>query len=198
MLGVVSYFLIISIIFTTGEGIFTQHNPKLTMLSILLLIIIVVSYCVLIIRLSKKEENVKFIFVMMGLYFFFLFGTPYFQEYQLKISNYLKTPSIEAQQSIINSVGMNLKSNEVPYIIDSELSIERTREEVIRNVLIIKKVVEGKIKRSEVDTILNLVPNMELKLVFYSKIKNDFVSITIDEKKNIINCGPVDYCMRNE
>lgn len=168
-LGVVSYFLILNIIFSTGDGMFTQHNPKLTVLSILSLLIIIGGFSTLVIGLSKKRRNIKFIFIIIVLYFLFLFGTPFFQEYQLKFSNYLKTPTLETEQGLIKSIGLQLKLNLVPYIIDSDESIERTREQIIRSVLTLNKVVEGSIKKDEVNLIIELAPKTELRLDVYNK-----------------------------
>ncbi|OAB42659.1 hypothetical protein [Paenibacillus glacialis] len=199
VLGVVSYFLILNIIFTIGdrESVFTQRNPIVTVTSILLLLIIIVSYIVLFIRPSKRG-NEKFIIINIVVYFFFLISTPYFQTLKLEISHYLKTPSSQAQQDIIKSFGLELKKNQLPYEIDSKLSEKRTHEEIIRHVVILNKNVEGKIKKSEIDAILSKTPNINLKLRIYDKNKQEYVSIIIDEYRNIIYCNPVDFCENND
>lgn len=79
LLGIASYFLVIHLLFSTGEGLFSYRGPRGTIISVILLAVILAGYSAFIYFVDKREESNDFLLINIALYFMFFFGTPVFQ-----------------------------------------------------------------------------------------------------------------------
>ncbi|MNH84377.1 hypothetical protein D3C73_368000 [compost metagenome] len=65
--GALSFFLTLTIIFTTGDDILTHKDPQATLISVISLIVVILGYSFIIYRLNKKEDT-GYLLVNIGLF----------------------------------------------------------------------------------------------------------------------------------
>ncbi|OAB24962.1 hypothetical protein PMSD_28165 [Paenibacillus macquariensis subsp. defensor] len=191
--GVTSCSLSINIMAGLEDPEFIVWDPGPGGVLTFYLSIIIIGYSVLMFILNKKN-NQRLVMIALYTFLLSLVLTPLYIIYSVDVSNYFKTPSHKTQTAIRKEIQRIIEENDLPYIIDSKESESRTKYEVIRTVILLKKETEGKIQQNEVGLVLRNRLNAELSLVFYDKNQQEYVSVVLNKDKRIVDCNPMEFC----
>ncbi|MNW57604.1 hypothetical protein D3C74_354220 [compost metagenome] len=199
ILGFCLFFNVLAGIDNRGSG-FSVYKPTPLGSTLFYLIILIFGFSLLSIKIYKKTRNRRLIEIALLACLSSFFLTPIYSIYSVDIHNFIrsfKVPSHQSQELVREGVRQIIESNDLPYVIDSKESEERTKEEPQRYVVLLKKEVQGRIEPMEVELVLKSIsslPNVELKLVFHNLNEKENVSIILNKDKEIKSCSPKEYC----
>ncbi|BBI33162.1 hypothetical protein KCTCHS21_25610 [Cohnella abietis] len=183
--------MIITIIFTGSNGDLPIHDSSTFAWSILLLFMLITGYAISLCLLYKK--NNFGVLLNLVVYIFFIFAAPTIMS---KYETFISTPSVKEQRKIINLVSDEIKTLNLPYSIDFDQSHKDTKRYGGRVAVILIKTVDGDVQEGEVDSILSNIPAGEVVLTIYSKNKDNFIALALDENRRIKQCVPYEICKK--
>lgn len=104
------------------------------------------------------------------------------------------TPSHRTQMSIQREIQKIIQENDLPYTLDSKESEKQTKHEVIRTVILLRKITGDAIQEKEVDLLIKNSPSTNLRLVLYERNQQEHVTVVLNKDRSIYYCEPIEFC----
>ncbi|MDG0871978.1 hypothetical protein L5D93_05410 [Paenibacillus thiaminolyticus] len=192
-LGVISCGLGVGILMTLGEPGFIVFDSSLRGKQIFLLSIIIIAYSILLFVLYRKI-NSELAMTALFTFIIAIIVTPVIIVYSSDIHDFFMTPSHRTQMSIQREIQKIIQENDLPYTLDSKESEKQTKHEVIRTVILLRKITGDAIQEKEVDLLIKNSPSTNLRLVLYERNQQEHVTVVLNKDRSIYYCEPIEFC----
>lgn len=193
-LGVISCGLGVSILMTLGEPGFIVFDSGSRGIQIFLLSMIIIGYSILLFLLYRNKKNSELAMIALYTFILSIIVTPVIIIYSSDIHDFFMTPSHRTQMSIQREIQKIIQENDLPYTLDSKESEKQTKYEVIRTVILLRKITGDTIQEKEVDLLIKNSPSTNLRLVLYERNQQEHVTVVLNKDGSIYYCEPIEFC----
>ncbi|MFL1674907.1 hypothetical protein ABEV00_13360 [Paenibacillus thiaminolyticus] len=193
-LGVISCGLGVSILMTLGEPGFIVFDSGSRGIQIFLLSMIIIGYSILLFLLYRNKKNSELAMIALYTFILSIIVTPVIIIYSSDIHDFFMTPSHRTQMSIQREIQKIIQENDLPYTLDSKESKKQTKHEVIRTVILLRKITGDTIQEKEVDLLIKNSPSTNLRLVLYERNQQEHVTVVLNKDGSIYYCEPIEFC----
>ncbi|WP_374020591.1 hypothetical protein ABU162_13925 [Paenibacillus thiaminolyticus] len=167
-LGVISCGLGVGVLMTLGESGFIVFDSGLRRKQILLFVL-------------YRKINSELAMTALFTFIISIIVTPVIIVYSSDIHDFFMTPSHRTQMSIQREIQKIIQENDLPYTLDSKESEKQTKHEVIRNVILLRKITGDTIQEKEVDLLIKNSPSTNLRLVLYERNQQEHVTVVLNK-----------------
>lgn len=173
-----------------GNIIFSKYLDSPIIIWVSALLVIVIIYWYLLHNYRYKIQS-DIVLLNITLFIIFIFITPFLVT---GFNKFTSIPSQDKQNDIIQQTSLMLKQTKLPYEIDVKESKKQTRKYGRRVAIILVRTQQGGLLKNEIKSLLRNLPAEELKITFYSKNKEIFLGVVINNEKSIVGCSPYELC----
>lgn len=173
-----------------GNIIFSRHQDGSVIPRVITLIVIVIAYYYF---LRWQHEKVKADMVLLNITLFvlFLFISPFLIT---SLNKLVSLPFPSQINNTVEEITAILEQKQLPFEIDIKESRKQTYENGVRVTIILVKTQQGELLKSEIFTLLRSLPTEELNITLYSRNREAFLGIVINNEKSILGCSPFEMC----
>ncbi|WII38708.1 hypothetical protein [Paenibacillus thiaminolyticus] len=193
-LGVISCGLGLNILMSFGQPGFKVYDPGPRGKQILLLSMIIIAYSILLFLVYRNKKNSETAMIALFTFIISIIVTPVIIVYSVDIHDFFMTPSHRTQMSIQGEIQKIIQENNLPYTLDSKESEKQTKHEVIRTVILLRKITGDAIQEKEVDLLIKNSPSTNLRLVLYERNQQEHVTVVLNKDRSIYYCEPIEFC----
>lgn len=184
-------YLILLLMLSGDDGLIIFDVPPASH-TLLYLVLTLLPFVVAVYVLNKKEKSgiigtIIVSFIASVVMYFIVVPN------QSAILDFFRTPSKHVQSEIQSQVQHIIDEQQLPFVIDQKESESWTDDEVIRTVVYMRKIQEGDIEKNEVKPFVNTTFETDVKLTFWGRSEDNYVTVVIDRGKEI-DCTNESYC----